>query len=39
MGEIALSDTLVGGTKQEPRVEPNQPIRVYTDPNHRINLY
>ncbi|SDH54255.1 phosphomethylpyrimidine synthase [Vibrio xiamenensis] len=45
MREIALSDTLVGGTKQEPRFEPNLPIRVYdtsgvyTDPNHSINLY
>ncbi|GAL12770.1 hydroxymethylpyrimidine phosphate synthase ThiC [Vibrio astriarenae] len=45
MREISLSDTLVGGTKDQPIYEPNEAIRVYdtsgvyTDPEHEIDLY
>lgn len=45
MREIALADSLVGGSKEEPIFEPNEPVRVYdtsgvyTDPNHEIDLY
>ncbi|WP_394245175.1 phosphomethylpyrimidine synthase ThiC [Vibrio astriarenae] len=45
MREISLSDTLVGGTKDQPIYEPNEAIRVYdtsgvyTDPGHEIDLY
>lgn len=45
MREIALADSLIGGTKDEPIFEPNEPVRVYdtsglyTDPNHQIDLY
>ncbi|TXZ07739.1 phosphomethylpyrimidine synthase ThiC [Vibrio mimicus] len=43
--EITLSDTLVGGSKDAPIFEPNEPIcvydtsGVYTDPEHDIDLY
>lgn len=43
--EITLSDTLVGGSKDAPIFEPNEPICVYdtsglyTDPSHDIDLY
>ncbi|MGL4829740.1 MAG: phosphomethylpyrimidine synthase ThiC [Vibrio sp.] len=43
--EIALSNTLVGGSKEAPIFEPNEPIcvydtsGVYTDPEHDIDLY
>ncbi|TXY30213.1 phosphomethylpyrimidine synthase ThiC [Vibrio mimicus] len=43
--EITLSDTLVGGSKDVPIFEPNEPIcvydtsGVYTDPEHDIDLY
>lgn len=43
--EITLSDTLVGGSKDAPIFEPNEPIcvydtsGVYTDPSHDIDLY
>ena len=45
MREIELSDTLVGGTKEEPIFEQNEPIRVYdtagpyTDPTQKINVH
>ncbi|USD32528.1 MULTISPECIES: phosphomethylpyrimidine synthase ThiC [Vibrio] len=45
MREITLADSLIGGTKEEPIFEPNEPIRVYdtsgvyTDPTHTIDLY
>ncbi|OAN19142.1 phosphomethylpyrimidine synthase ThiC [Photobacterium jeanii] len=45
MREIALADSLVGGTKDEPVFEPNEPIRVYdtsgyyTDPEQAIDIY
>lgn len=45
MREISLSDTLVGGSKDQPIYEPNEAIRVYdtsgvyTDPSHEIDLY
>ncbi|MFH0266314.1 phosphomethylpyrimidine synthase ThiC [Vibrio rumoiensis] len=45
MREISLSNSLVGGTKDNPILEPNEPIQVYdtsgfyTDPNYQINLY
>jgi phosphomethylpyrimidine synthase len=40
-----LADSLVGGTKKDPILEPNEPIRVYdtsgfyTDPNQPVNIY
>ncbi len=43
--EIELSDSLVGGTKEAPIFESNDPIHVYdtsglyTDPTHQIDLY
>lgn len=43
--EITLSDTLIGGSKESPIFEPNEPIcvydtsGVYTDPQHTIDLY
>ncbi|HHI5411374.1 thiamine biosynthesis protein ThiC [Vibrio metoecus] len=43
--KITLSDTLVGGSKEAPIFEPNEPIYVYdtsgvyTDPEHDIDLY
>ncbi|RBM40101.1 phosphomethylpyrimidine synthase ThiC [Vibrio tarriae] len=43
--EITLSDTLVGGSKEAPIFEPNEPIcvydtsGVYTDPTYDIDLY
>lgn len=45
MREISLADSLVGGTKKDPILEPNEPIRVYdtsgfyTDPNQPVNIY
>ncbi|MGF1699758.1 phosphomethylpyrimidine synthase ThiC [Photobacterium makurazakiensis] len=45
MREITLADSLVGGTKDEPAFEPNEPVRVYdtsgyyTDPEHQIDIY
>ncbi|WP_394146241.1 phosphomethylpyrimidine synthase ThiC [Vibrio atypicus] len=45
MREITLADSLIGGTKDEPIFEPNEPIRVYdtsgvyTDPDYSIDLY
>ncbi|OEF07095.1 phosphomethylpyrimidine synthase ThiC [Vibrio genomosp. F10] len=45
MREITLADSLVGGSKDEPIFEPNEPIHVYdtsgvyTDPTHDIDLY
>ncbi|WCP67095.1 phosphomethylpyrimidine synthase ThiC [Vibrio tubiashii] len=45
MREISLSDSLIGGTKEAPIFEPNEPVRVYdtsgvyTDPEHTIDLY
>ena len=45
MREITLADSLVGGTKESPIFEPNEPIRVYdtsgfyTDPDYSIDLY
>ncbi|MFV0574259.1 MAG: phosphomethylpyrimidine synthase ThiC [Vibrio sp.] len=45
MREISLSDSLVGGTKDEPIYSPNEPVQVYdtsgvyTDLSHDINLY
>ena len=45
MREISLADSLIGGTKDSPVFEPNEPVRVYdtsgvyTDPTHTIDLY
>ena len=45
MREIALADSLIGGTKDHPVFEPNEPVRVYdtsgvyTDPNYSIDLH
>ena len=45
MREISLADTLIGGTKDTPIFEPNEPVRVYdtsgvyTDPNYSIDLH
>ncbi|MGY3685544.1 phosphomethylpyrimidine synthase ThiC [Vibrio coralliilyticus] len=45
MREISLADSLIGGTKDSPVFEPNEPVRVYdtsgvyTDPMHTIDLY
>ncbi|KJY67032.1 thiamine biosynthesis protein ThiC [Vibrio coralliilyticus] len=45
MREISLADSLIGGTKESPIFEPNDPVRVYdtsgvyTDPTHTIDLY
>ncbi|RXJ72604.1 phosphomethylpyrimidine synthase ThiC [Veronia nyctiphanis] len=45
MREISLSPSLVGGTKDEPIFEPNEPVHVYdtsgvyTDPDYDINIY
>lgn len=45
MREISLTDSLVGGTKEAPIFEPNEPVHVYdtsglyTDPTHTIDLY
>ncbi|XQW85207.1 phosphomethylpyrimidine synthase ThiC [Thalassotalea piscium] len=44
MREISLSDSLIGGTKDTPKLTPNEPIRVYdtsgpyTDPNVNVNV-
>ncbi|WP_061014399.1 phosphomethylpyrimidine synthase ThiC [Photobacterium leiognathi] len=45
MREITLADSLVGGTKESPIFEPNEPVRVYdtsgfyTDPDKTIDIY
>lgn len=45
MREITLADSLVGGSKDNPIFEPNEPIRVYdtsgfyTDPEKNIDIY
>ncbi|PQJ64999.1 phosphomethylpyrimidine synthase ThiC [Photobacterium sp. GB-27] len=45
MREITLADSLVGGGKDNPIFEPNEPIRVYdtsgfyTDPEKNIDIY
>lgn len=45
MREICLSDSLIGGSKEAPIFQPNEPVRVYdtsglyTDPNYEIDLY
>lgn len=45
MREISLSDSLIGGTKDAPVFQPNEPVRVYdtsgiyTDPAQTIDLY
>ncbi|TOR09612.1 hypothetical protein CGG82_22245 [Vibrio parahaemolyticus] len=45
MREISLADSLIGGTKEAPIFEPNEPVRVYdtsglyTDPDYSIDLY
>ncbi|GHA43119.1 phosphomethylpyrimidine synthase ThiC [Photobacterium aphoticum] len=45
MREIRLADSLVGGTKDAPLFEPNDPVRVYdtsgvyTDPDYDIDIY
>ncbi|KJG35816.1 thiamine biosynthesis protein ThiC [Photobacterium angustum] len=45
MREITLADSLVGGSKDNPIFEPNEPIRVYdtsgfyTDPEKKIDIY
>ncbi|WP_017444635.1 phosphomethylpyrimidine synthase ThiC [Gayadomonas joobiniege] len=45
MREISVSDTLVGGSKENPQFEKNEPVRVYdtsgpyTDPDVTIDVY
>ncbi|MCE7616772.1 phosphomethylpyrimidine synthase ThiC [Vibrio fluvialis] len=45
MREISLTDSLIGGTKEAPVYEPNEPVcvydtsGVYTDPDYTIDLY
>ena len=45
MREITLADSLVGGTKESPVFEPNEPVRVYdtsgfyTDPEQPADIY
>lgn len=45
MRQISLADSVIGGSKDDPILEPNEPIQVYdtsgvyTDPNYEINLY
>ncbi|MFD2179216.1 phosphomethylpyrimidine synthase ThiC [Veronia pacifica] len=45
MREISLSASLVGGTKDDPVFEPNEPVHVYdtsgvyTDPDYEIDIY
>ncbi|WP_318454696.1 phosphomethylpyrimidine synthase ThiC [Photobacterium leiognathi] len=45
MREITLADSLVGGSKESPIFEPNEPVRVYdtsgfyTDPDKMIDIY
>ncbi|CAH0541998.1 phosphomethylpyrimidine synthase ThiC [Vibrio marisflavi] len=45
MREVSLADSLIGGTKEEPVFEPNEPVHVYdtsglyTDPSYTIDLY
>ncbi|WP_305369931.1 phosphomethylpyrimidine synthase ThiC [Photobacterium leiognathi] len=45
MREITLADSLVGGSKETPIFEPNEPVRVYdtsgfyTDPDKTIDIY
>ncbi|GDY26967.1 phosphomethylpyrimidine synthase [Agarivorans sp. Toyoura001] len=45
MRQINLADSLVGGTKTEPKLEPNEPVRVYdtsgiyTDENAELDVH
>ncbi|CAH0524236.1 phosphomethylpyrimidine synthase ThiC [Vibrio hippocampi] len=45
MRQIHLSDSLIGGDKDNPVYQPNEPIHVYdtsgvyTDPQHNVDLY
>ncbi|MGF1727470.1 phosphomethylpyrimidine synthase ThiC [Photobacterium nomapromontoriensis] len=45
MREITLADSLIGGSKESPIFESNEPVRVYdtsgfyTDPLHQIDIY
>ena len=45
MREISLADSLIGGGKNNPVFQPNEPIQVYdtsglyTDPDYQIDLY
>nr|WP_086938344.1 phosphomethylpyrimidine synthase ThiC [Thaumasiovibrio occultus] len=45
MREISVADSLVGGSKDNPTFEPNEPVRVYdtsgayTDPEATIDIY
>ncbi|MBU2895827.1 phosphomethylpyrimidine synthase ThiC [Vibrio hepatarius] len=45
MREISLSDSLISGSKETPIFQSNEPVRVYdtsgvyTDPQHKIDLY
>ncbi|MBL4831375.1 MAG: phosphomethylpyrimidine synthase ThiC [Aliivibrio sp.] len=43
--EISLADSLIGGSKENPIMQPNEPIQVYdtsgvyTDPEHTVDLH
>ncbi|EOD77694.1 Hydroxymethylpyrimidine phosphate synthase ThiC [Grimontia indica] len=45
MREISLAPSLIGGTKENPQFEENEPVRVYdtsgvyTDPDYEIDIY
>ncbi|WP_375751946.1 phosphomethylpyrimidine synthase ThiC [Vibrio sp. HN007] len=45
MRQISLDESLVGGTKEAPVFEPNEPVHVYdtsgmyTDPTHKVDLH
>ncbi|MGF1763464.1 phosphomethylpyrimidine synthase ThiC [Aliivibrio kagoshimensis] len=45
MREISLADSLIGGSKENPIMQPNEPIQVYdtsgvyTDPEHTVDLH
>ncbi|CZF81739.1 phosphomethylpyrimidine synthase ThiC [Grimontia marina] len=45
MREISLAPSLIGGTKDKPQFEENEPVRVYdtsgvyTDPDYEIDIY
>ncbi len=45
MREISLSDTIIGGSKEQPLYEKNAPVRVYdtsgvySDPQEKINIH
>ena len=45
MREITVGDTFVGGTEENPILEPNEPVRVYdasgvyTDPEVKVNVH